>query len=61
LAAKDPMAFQQLQTVTVQDAPVKATNEHGGIYLSGDELELLESRERELDALWNNISEDTDD
>jgi hypothetical protein len=55
------MAFQQLQTVTVQDAPVKATNEHGGIYLSGDELELLESRERELDALWNNISEDTDD
>lgn len=61
LASKDPMTFQQVQSVTSLDAPAKATNEWQGIYLPADELELLESRERELDALWKNISEDTDD
>jgi hypothetical protein len=55
------MAFQQIQAVTSQDAPAKASNEYAGVYLSGDELELLESRERELDAIWNTISEDTED
>jgi predicted PurR-regulated permease PerM len=61
LASKDPLAFQQIQTVTAPDAPVKSTNEWQGIYLPADELELLESRERELDALWKNIAEDTDE
>jgi len=61
LSTKDPLAFQQIQAVTNQDDPVKSSHEHHGIYLTGDELELLEMQERELDARWKQVAEDLDE
>jgi len=61
LATKDPMAFQQVQAVTSLDVPAKSSHEHLGVYLTGDELQLLEEEERKLDALWKQASEDLDD
>lgn len=54
LASKDPMAFQQVQTVSY-------TPETGytGPYLSGDELELMEQELKKMDAAWNRV-EDTE-
>jgi hypothetical protein len=54
------MAFQQMQTVTETALPT-SNNVHGGVYLSGDELELLENQERNLDALWKKLADDTDE
>lgn len=47
LASKDPMAFQQVQTVSY-------TPETGytGPYLSGDELELMEQELKNMDNAW---------
>lgn len=53
LASKDPMAFQQLSTVTV--AP---DTRYTGPYLSGDEIEVLEKEESLLDASWRKLAED---
>ena len=54
LATKDPMAFQQVQTVSY-------TPETGytGPYLSGDELELLQGELKRMDEAWK-IAEDTE-
>jgi len=54
------MTFQQIQSVTDQVAPAKSTNEYQGVYLTGDELELLEKREQEIDALWKQATDDLD-
>jgi hypothetical protein len=53
LATKDPLAFQQLQTVTVEPE-----TRYTGPYLSGDEIEQLEKEEELLDASWRRLAED---
>jgi hypothetical protein len=55
LAAKDPLAFQQLTTVTVEPE-----TRYNGPYLSGDDFELLEQEQAAQDALWSKIAEDLD-
>lgn len=53
LASKDPLAFQQLSTVTIEPE-----TRYTGPYLSGDEIELLEIQEKELEERWNRLAED---
>lgn len=53
LATKDPMAFQQVQTVTVEPE-----TRYTGPYLSGDEIELLEQQEKQLEESWRQLAED---
>ena len=48
LASKDPLAFQQVQTVSVQE-----DSRYTGPYLSGDELELMEQELKKMDNAWN--------
>jgi hypothetical protein len=60
LVSKDPIAFQQIQTVMETALPT-SNNVHAGVYLSGDELELLENQESRLDALWKKLADDTDE
>jgi hypothetical protein len=52
LATKDPMAFQQVQTVSY-------TPETGytGPYLSGDELELMEQELKKMDNAWSQATD----
>jgi hypothetical protein len=54
LASKDPLAFQQVQTVSVMP-----DTGYTGPYLSGDELELMEQELKNMDAAWNR-AEDTE-
>lgn len=54
LSSKDPLAFQQVQTVSVE-----ADTGYNGPILSGDEIEAMESQLNEMDRLWNRAS-DTD-
>lgn len=54
LASKDPMAFQQVQTVSYMPE-----TGYTGPYLSGDELELMEQELKKMDAAWNRV-EDTE-
>jgi hypothetical protein len=54
LASKDPLAFQQVQTVSFQPE-----TGYTGPYLSGDELELMESELKRMDEAWK-IAEDTE-
>lgn len=54
LASKDPLAFQQIQTVSVMP-----DTGYTGPYLSGDELELMEQELKNMDAAWNR-AEDTE-
>ena len=54
LASKDPLAFQQVQTVSVEQ-----DTGYTGPYLSGEELELMEQRLSEMDKAWN-MAEDTE-
>ena len=51
------MTFQQLQVAVSPDDHAKASHEYQGVYLSGDELELLEASEKELDKLWAQIED----
>jgi hypothetical protein len=55
LATKDPMAFQQVQAVTVEPE-----TGYTGPYLSGDEIELLEQQEAEMLKAWKSLAEDTE-
>lgn len=55
LAAKDPMAFQQIQTVTIQPE-----TGYTGPYLSGDEIELMEQQEAEMLKAWKSLADDTE-
>ena len=57
LSTKDPLAFQQVQAVT----NVPTSDNYSGPYLSGDEIELLELQQREMDAAWLRVSEDLDE
>lgn len=57
LSTKDPIAFQQIQAATSLGAPERASHEVNGVYLSGDEIELLEASQRELDELWKQIED----
>jgi HAMP domain-containing protein len=54
LSSKDPLAFQQVQTVSVEP-----DTGYNGPILSGDEIEAMESQLNEMDRLWNRAS-DTD-
>lgn len=54
LATKDPLAFQQIQTVSVEP-----DSRYTGPYLSGDEIELMEQELKKMDEAWNQAS-DTD-
>ena len=49
------MTFQQLQTVTVEPE-----TRYTGPYLSGDEIELLQQEEKELDEMWKRLSNDAE-
>lgn len=55
LASKDPLAFQQIQTVTVEPE-----TRYTGPYLSGDEIELLEKQEAEMLQAWKNLADDVE-
>lgn len=55
LASKDPLAFQQVQTVSVQ-----ADTGYTGPYLPGDDLEALEEEVKTIDKLWQRFGNDTD-
>ncbi len=50
LASKDPMAFQQLQAVTVEPV-INAETGYTGLYKTGEELELEEA-EKQLSAIF---------
>ena len=54
LASKDPLAFQQVQTVSYEQ-----DSGYTGPYLSGEELELMEQQLSEMDKAWNKV-EDTE-
>lgn len=54
LATKDPLAFQQVQTVSYQPE-----TGYTGPYLSGDEIELLEQQLVRMDKSWDK-AEDTE-
>jgi hypothetical protein len=47
LATKDPLAFQQVQTVSIEPQ-----TGYTGPYLSGDELELMEQQLKKMDDAW---------
>ena len=53
LASKDPLAFQQISTVTVEPE-----TRYNGPYLSGDDIELLEMQEKEIAEQWSRLAED---
>jgi len=53
LASKDPLAFQQISTVTVEPE-----TRYNGPYLSGDDIELLEIQEKEIAEQWSRLAED---
>jgi hypothetical protein len=55
LSSKEPMTFQQLQTVTVEPE-----TRYTGPYLPGDEIELLEQQEREMTEAWKRLANDLD-
>jgi hypothetical protein len=55
LASKDPLAFQQVQAVTVEPE-----TRYTGPYLSGDEIELLEQQEAEMLKAWQALADDTE-
>jgi hypothetical protein len=55
LASKDPLAFQQIQTVTVEPE-----TRYTGPYLSGDEIELLEQQEAEMLKAWKSLADDVE-
>ncbi len=55
LASKDPLAFQQVQSVTVEPE-----TRYTGPYLSGDEIELLEKQEAEMLKAWQALADDTE-
>jgi hypothetical protein len=52
LATKDPLAFQQIQTVSVEP-----DTRYTGPYLSGDELELMEQELKKMDDAWSRASD----
>lgn len=54
LATKDPLAFQQVQTVSIEPQAG-----YTGPYLSGDELELMEQKLKKMDDAWQQAG-DTD-
>jgi hypothetical protein len=54
LATKDPLAFQQIQTVSVEP-----DTRYTGPYLSGDEIEAMEQELAQMDKAWQR-AEDTD-
>lgn len=54
LATKDPLAFQQVQTVSIEPQ-----TGYTGPYLSGDELELMEQQLKKMDEAWQQAG-DTD-
>jgi hypothetical protein len=54
LASKDPLAFQQVQTVSYQPE-----TGYTGPYLSGEEIELMEKQLADMDKAWNR-AEDTE-
>lgn len=54
LASKDPLAFQQVQTVSYQPEAG-----YTGPYLSGEEIELMEKQLADMDKAWNR-AEDTE-
>jgi len=54
LATKDPLAFQQIQTVSVEP-----DTRYTGPYLSGDEIEAMEQELAQIDKAWQR-AEDTD-
>ena len=54
LASKDPLAFQQVQTVSVEQ-----DTRYTGPYLSGEELELMEQEIARMDQAWGKV-EDTE-
>ena len=53
LASKDPLAFQQVSTVTVEPE-----TRYTGPYLSGDDIEVLEQQEKLIEASWMKLAED---
>lgn len=55
LASKDPLAFQQVQSVTIEPE-----TGYTGPYLSGDEIELLEQQEAEMLKAWKSLADDTE-
>lgn len=55
LSTKDPMAFQQIQAVTVEPE-----TRYTGPYLSGDEIELMEQQEAEMLKAWKALADDTE-
>jgi hypothetical protein len=55
LASKDPLAFQQVQSVTVEPE-----TRYTGPYLSGDEIELLEQQEAEMLKAWKSLADDVE-
>jgi hypothetical protein len=57
LASKDPLAFQQVQAVSVPE-----DTGYTGPYLSGDEIELetLEKIATQQDAFFNNMMDDSE-
>ena len=54
LATKDPLAFQQVQTVSYQPE-----TGYTGPYLSGEEIELMEQQLAPMDKAWDK-AEDTE-
>jgi len=52
LATKDPMAFQQVQTVSYTPQ-----TGYTGPYLSGDELELMEQELKKMDDAWSQATD----
>ena len=54
LATKDPLAFQQVQTVSYQPE-----TGYTGPYLSGEEIELMEQQLARMDKAWDK-AEDTE-
>ena len=55
LSSKEPMAFQQLQTVTVEPE-----TRYTGPYLSGDEIELLQQQEEQMAEIWKRFTDDSE-
>lgn len=54
LATKDPLAFQQVQTVSYEP-----DTRYTGPYLSGEEIELMEQQLAQMDKAWTK-AEDTE-
>jgi hypothetical protein len=47
--------------MAVSESQPLTSNSDIGPYLTGDELELLQQRERELDAAWQSFSSDSEE